>query len=258
MNGRCTYGQRCKFAHPERAEFDTLMSTGPLSSVPTDARSMPEWPPVGRTGFNRNWQGGPTSPIPPVYPMSLGMPNGWDPKMLAFRGRSSQTESPVCRMNFNPLKLTIAIHTGGVTRTGIPPYVRQVIYVGGTEAACGWTQEFSVRDPQAQSRQMIDPHSGLRYSRRCDGFNGFLQVELLEATNKFGTIRHDNPSANKMGPEMRSFLEALSLKLRAACARTKRPDAKGAEGPCQPALTYPSGVFMLQGAAVIRGLSQPS
>ena len=138
---------------------------------------MPNWPPPGRGGFNAAWPGSAVGFIPPVYPMSLRMPDGWDPSSLAFTGQASACQTPVCPANCNPLKITIVIHTGGVTRDGIPPFVRQVVYLGGSELAQGWHTEFVVRDPDAASRTR-DPFSGMEYTRKCDGFNGFSTVLL--------------------------------------------------------------------------------
>ena len=108
-------------------------------------------------------------------------------------------------------KVTAVIHTGGVSRGGIPAYVgvSRVIYVGGTLQQYGWRERYVLRDPDGGRRGAnVDPTTGQRYYNSHDGFNGFMIAAMLD-----GLARIDNGAASPYdapGPEFRRLMQDLS------------------------------------------------
>ena len=166
-------------------------------------------------GHNRDWGYGPLDAHPSVYPQLRDDEVYPQVRMDPFAfAKGDQTGSHLNSMfrkwygtdGMDPSMLTIVIHTGGVTRKGIPPHVPfdNVLYVGGSEREVGWLARYNVRDVKPPGNKYTDAATGMQYDQKCDGFNGFMCAELLRATNAI-----NNPDTAFLGPELRRLLEDL-------------------------------------------------
>ena len=125
------------------------------------------------------------------WPDGVG-PRDVMPAMAPNRGPIDPGTFSANAVNADPRRITIIIHTGGVDNKGIPKWVLPVIYLGGNpkkgaKRGCGpnWHERYNFRlmnDEDGRGRRSDRcPFTGTRYSRVCEGFNGFLQDELVRA-----------------------------------------------------------------------------
>ena len=190
-----------------------------------------------QAAYNSEWKFGPIDAHPGVYPQKDHpnvCPNGMDPAGF-YAGRVGigakgsippQLASDYGLEGFDPTRVTLIIHTGGVDdeKTGIPSHVEMenILYLGGTMFGKGWREMYHTRDQETAKREVVDHASGVRYNKQCDGFSGFVQRDLVEAMNGYRNL-----DRNQVGDELRRLLEdAKRIILRCAVKAGRRHNLK--------------------------------
>ena len=176
--GTCWYGDNCRYMHGPNDPRGTLGGTRVRSSGTGRAAASPA-------------------------SANTTVPRSRDPSAWADRWRmkvppggfGADHHEPRAPLNVYPLghplivdqhaskeNITVIMHVGGCARGGVPSYCKHVLYVGGDQAEYGWRDKYKIRDPQyGNQRVSVDRETGQHYSRKHDGFCGFLQAEILES-----------------------------------------------------------------------------